>query len=78
MKALEELTVLDVLNVLSFLIGLMNLDENLTQGDKQDLMSAIDKQTSVILKEIHMHLEQQDKRLDELINRLEVVDNDSK
>ena len=78
MKALEELTVLDVLNVLSFLIGLMNLDENLTQGDKQDLMSATDKQTSVILKEIHMHLEQQDKRLDELINRLEVVDNDSK
>jgi division protein CdvB (Snf7/Vps24/ESCRT-III family) len=78
MKALEELTVLDVLNVLSFFIGLMNLDENLTQGDKQDLMSATDKQTTIILKEIHTHLEQQDKRLDELINRLEVVENDRK
>lgn len=78
MKTLEELTVLDVLNVLSFFIGLMNLDENLTQGDKQDLMSATDKQTAVILKEIHTHLEQQDRRLDELINRLEVVDNDRK
>lgn len=78
MKTLEELTVLDVLNVLSFLIGLMNLDENLTQGDKQDLMSATDKQTTKILKEIHAHLEQQDRRLDELINRLEVVENDRK
>lgn len=78
MKTLEELTVLDVLNVLSFFIGLMNLDENLTQGDKQDLMSATDKQTAVILKEIHTHLERQDKRLDELINRLEVVENDRK
>ncbi len=45
-----ELTILDILNIMSFFIGLMNLQENLTQGDKQELMSETDKQTSIILK----------------------------
>lgn len=72
----EELTILDLLNIMSFFIGLMNLQENLTQGDKQELMSETDKQTSIILKEIHSHLEQQDIKLDKLLERLEVVEND--
>ena len=33
-----EFTFLDILAILSFIIGAMNLDENLTQGDKQDLL----------------------------------------
>ena len=71
-----ELTILDLLNIMSFFIGLMNLQENLTQGDKQELMSETDKQTSIILKEIHSHLEQQDIKLDKLLERLEVLEND--
>ena len=34
----NQLSFLDLINIASFCIGLMNLDENLTQGDKQDLM----------------------------------------
>lgn len=58
-----QLTFIDLLSMLSFLIGLMNLEENLTQGDKQDLMTELDKKTSALLTEIHNHLTDQDDRL---------------
>lgn len=44
----------------------MNLQENLTQGDKQDLMDNIDKKTKSLLDQIHEHLENQDKKLDKI------------
>ena len=44
----------------------MNLQENLTQGDKQDLMDNIDKKTKNLLDQIHKHLENQDKKLDKI------------
>lgn len=47
----------DVLNLMSFVIGLMNLNENLTQGDKQDIMKNLSEKSDTILKEIHSHLE---------------------
>lgn len=62
---------MDVLNILSFVIGLLNLNENLTQGDKQDLMSAFDKQTETVLRDIHERLDSQDERLETIIARLE-------
>ena len=33
----RQLEFLDALNIASFCIGLMNLDQNLTQNDKQEL-----------------------------------------
>ena len=62
---------LDVLNVLSFVIGLINLQENLTQSDKQDLINQFAPQTQTILNEIHKHLEQQDNKIDTILKRLE-------
>lgn len=62
---------LDFLNVMSFIIGVMNLNENLTQGDKQELMESLSKQTQTVLTEIHSHLESQDKKIDEILKRLE-------
>ena len=38
-----ELTFIDLLSVLSFIIGILNLDENLTQSDKQDLQDSLNK-----------------------------------
>jgi hypothetical protein len=70
----NELGVLDLLNVLSFFIGLVNLDENLTQGDKQDLMQEFDNKTQVLLNELHKHLESQDIKLDNIIKRLEALE----
>ena len=53
----RQYDLLDVLNILSFVIGLLNYDENLTQNDKQEL-----------LEEIHAHLEEQDIKLEEILN----------
>jgi len=66
----DQLEFLDILNIFSFVIGLMNYTENLTQGDKQDLMSALDKQTEKLLNDIHDHLQEQDVKIDKLMERV--------
>ena len=71
MNERNQLDLMDILNVLSFYIGLLNLQENLTQGDKQDLIRQFDTQTATILKELHKHLEVQDNKIDDILKRLE-------
>ena len=68
-----EFTFLDTLSILSFCIGMMNLNENLTQGDKQDLQKQLSEKTELLLNEIHSHLKEQDKKLDKI---MEVVSKD--
>lgn len=67
----NSLDMLDILNILSFVIGLMNYRENLTQGDKQDLMSEVDNTTKETINIIKEHLAEQDEKLDLILNRLE-------
>lgn len=64
MNEKEQLSFIDLLSIMSFCIGLMNLEINITQED-------VDNQTQTILNEVHAHLEMQDKRLDDIISRLE-------
>lgn len=66
----NQLGFLDVLNIASFCIGLMNLNENLTQGDKQELQEDLSKKADKILTEIHKHLETQDAKLDRILEEL--------
>lgn len=66
----------DLLNLMSFVIGLMNLNENLTQGDKQDIMKNLSEKSDTILKEIHSHLEKQDEKIDKIIEILGGVQSD--
>lgn len=61
---------LDVLSVLSFIIGLLNYNETLTTKDKRELMDEVDKKTAEILAEIQTHLETQDKKIDKIIETL--------
>lgn len=61
----EKIDVLDMLSILSFYIGLKNLDENITQNDLQELVNKA-------IEDIHTHLKEQDKRLE----RIEVLLND--
>lgn len=68
-----EFTFLDIITLISFIIGLMNLDENMTQGDKQDLQKDLSEKADLLLSEIHSHLEQQD----DILRRLEEKINDS-
>ena len=65
-----EFTFLDMLSILSFMIGAMNLNENLTQGDKQDLLEEFSSKADILLKEIHSHLEKQDDKLDKILEEL--------
>ena len=67
----EQLTLLDILNILSFIIGILNYNENLTQGDKQELMQEIDNKISLVLDKVQKHLEIQDNQLNIIIKRLE-------
>ena len=60
-------TFLDIITLISFMVGVMNLEENLTQGDKQDLMQEFDTKASSLLKEIHSHLEDQDNKLNQIL-----------
>ena len=65
-----NLDFLDIISILSFLIALENLDLNVTQEDAQNLQVEINNKTDLMLKEIHEHLEEQDKLLKEIAERL--------
>lgn len=67
-----ELTFLDFITLLSFYIGTLNFQENLTQGDKQDLQNTFSEKADLLLSEIHNHLAEQDKRLAKILEILEV------
>ena len=69
-----QLDFLDIISIMSFVVGLINLDENLTQGDKQDLQEDLSQKADLLLKEIHEHLEDQDIKLNRIIQRLEDVE----
>lgn len=49
----------------------MNLEENLTQGDKQDIMDNLRKESHVILNRIEEHLQVQDEKIDKILQLLE-------
>lgn len=65
-----EFTFMDVLSIMSFMIGVKNLDLNVTQEDAQRLQSELSEKTDLLLKEIHGHLEKQDALLKEIAKEL--------
>ena len=72
-----QLDFIDILSIASFVIGLMNLEENLTQSDKQELMEELSNKADLLLSEIHQHLENQDIKLSSILNKLEILENDN-
>lgn len=77
-----QFTFLDLVSLASFLIGVQNLDLNVSQTDLQEetkrLDSRVDEMVQLALNEIHSHLEIQDKKIDEILRRLEAGKNDSR
>ena len=61
---------MDALQVVSFLVGLANYQENLTQNDKSDIMNRLDEQTKDILTKLQGEIEQQNAMLEEILRRL--------
>ena len=68
----QQLQFLDYLNIASFCIGLLNLDQNLTQNDKQELVQELNNQLQATLNDIHAHLAEQDKKIDLIMAALGV------
>ena len=77
-----QLNFIDLLSVMSFYIGLLNLDMNITQNDIAEQTADIDKRVNEhlheILDEIHEHLQEQDIKLSEIQKELEELRNDSR
>ena len=69
------LTAIDILSVLSFIVGLQNLDLNVDQNDMDAQTREIDKRANQLVNaaiaEIHEHLERQDQKIDHILSLLE-------
>lgn len=61
---------LDALTFVSFVVGMANYNENLTQSDKDDLMKGLDQKTNEMLARIEQDLEEQNIMLREILKRM--------
>lgn len=59
----KEYDCLDIINLLGTILGILNYNENLSQSTFQ---KATRKQT----EEIHRHLQEQDNKIDQILERL--------
>lgn len=70
---------INLINLLSFYIGLVNLKENLTQNDKQELENVFSQKMSQFINQVETHLAAQDQKMDQILEILkekETKDND--
>ena len=60
----------DILSVISVLLGMINVQENRLQSAQNDVQSANDKQAKFLLEAINKQFEEQNNKLDEIIRLL--------
>lgn len=65
---------LDIITLLGFVISVENLNQNLSQNDKQDLQNDLSEKSERILNEIHKHLQDQDEKLNRIMEILNEKD----
>ena len=75
LKDSNQFDLLDLIALLSFFVGVENLDLNVTQEDAQRLEHELNNKANLILTEIHEHLERQDKKIEQI---LEVLKHDGR
>lgn len=73
-----QFTFLDTISLMSFIISMMNYDQNLTQNDKQDLQKELSRQAEDILNKIDHHLQKQDEKINYILEKLEEITNDNR
>lgn len=66
----NQLSIIDLLSILSFLLGYENLLENREQSRQNDVQSANDKQAKYLLEELSRKFEEQNKILEEIVSKL--------
>ena len=68
---LGEFTFIDYINIISLIIGIQNLDLNITQEDMDKQTAELDERVDLALDEIQKHLKSQDNKINEILKRLE-------
>lgn len=66
--------VMDLLQVLSLVIGYMNLIENREQSADNDVNKANDKQANYLLCNLQRSFDNQNKMLEEILDRLQKLE----
>ena len=61
------------LDIYSAFLGVMNLYENLSQSDKDDMMQRMDEEFSGMLEQFEKDLDEQNEMLKEIIELLQQV-----
>ena len=65
-----EFTFLDVIALISFCVGLENLEMNITQEDMQNATERLDRGLRENVSQIHQHLDMQDDKINYIITLL--------
>lgn len=66
----EQFDILDLISVMSFILGYQNLLENRSQSAHNDVSAANDKQAKFLLRELTDRFEEQNKMLREILTIL--------
>lgn len=61
---------LDAVALVSFIIGIANYNENLSQSDKDDMMHALDEKANNMLEKLEADLEEQNELLRQILDKL--------
>lgn len=67
----RQFDVLDIISVLSFLLGYQNLQENRQQSAHNDVSAANDKQAKFLLEELDRKFEEQNEMLMQILEELQ-------
>ena len=70
-KDSDNIDFLDLVSLLSFYIGLVNLDYNITQSDLDSQTQELDRRLKEVVDDIHKHLQMQDEKIDKLLERID-------
>ena len=61
------------LSIASFILGIMNYEENLTQNDKSEILQNSQNVSDKVIERIEQHLKIQDKKIDEILRLLKDI-----
>lgn len=65
---------IDAISLISFMVGIANYDENLSQSDKDDLMKSLDEKTNVMLTRLEKDIDNQNEMIKDITNRLDRIE----
>lgn len=65
---------IDAISPISFMVGIANYDENLSQSDKDDIMKSLDEKTNEMLTRLEKDIDNQNEMIKDITNRLDRIE----